>query len=139
MKKTLLPKWLVAGVLVAVQGLSAPAQDAQPDPAPPSAPTAPQVASNPPLKPAIVTTRQGDPSAPGAKSAMQQPAGVDEILKLLQAGVAKDVIKTYIETAQVASPLSAADLVTLKEHGVPDELTVALMKRGAELTAQVNQ
>jgi len=58
---------------------------------------------------------------------------------MLQAGVSKDVVKTYIETAQVASPLSAADIVMLKEHGVPDDVTVALIKRGAELAAQANQ
>ncbi len=57
---------------------------------------------------------------------------------MLQAGISKDVLKAYIETAQVAPP-SAADLVTLKERGAPDELTLALVKRGAELTAQANQ
>jgi hypothetical protein len=57
---------------------------------------------------------------------------------MLQAGVSKEVLKAYIETAQIAPP-NAADLVTLKERGAPDELTLALVKRGAELTAQANQ
>ena len=48
-------------------------------------------------------------------------------------------MKTYIESAQVSLHLSAADIVTLKEHSVPDEVTVALMKRGAELVAQAKQ
>ena len=52
------------------------------------------------------------------------------------AGVSKDVMQAYIETAPVVPHLSAADIVALKEHGMPDELTLALLKRGAELAAQ---
>ena len=91
------------------------------------------------MKPAIVKAGQNEPAEPRATSPTQRPTGVDEILKMLQAGVSKEVMKTYIETAPVASPLSAADIVTLKEHGVPDDLTMALMKRGAELAAQASQ
>jgi hypothetical protein len=58
---------------------------------------------------------------------------------MLQAGVSKDVIKAYIATADTVSHLSAADIVSLKEHGLPDDLTMALMKRWEELTATANQ
>ena len=91
------------------------------------------------MTPATAKTGQKDPSEAAVQSPTQYPVGVDAILKMLQAGVSKDVVKTYIETAQVATRLSAADLVTLKERGVPDDLTVALMKRGAELAAQANE
>ena len=131
-------KWLVAGVLMAVQGLSAPAQNGLTSSPSPAAPTTPQMTSSPAMKPATVKVGPSDLSTPGAKSAVQQSTGTEEILKMLQAGVSKDVLKAYIETAQIAPP-NAADLVTLKERGVPDELTLVLVKRGAELTAQANQ
>lgn len=136
MKQNLIRRWLVAGVLVAIQGLSAPAQNGQTGtPSPPESAT-PQLTSSASVKPVTVKVGQSEPSEPGAKSPTQYPTGVDEILKMVQAGVSKDVMKEYVETAQVASHLSAADILTLKEHGVPDDLTVALLKRGAELAAQ---
>jgi hypothetical protein len=136
MKQDLVRKWLVAGVLVALQGFSAPAQDAQtstPSPLESAIPQSPNGASD---KPATAQTGQGQNSEPRAKTPTQNPASIDEILKMVQAGVSKEVMKSYIETTPIAPHLSAADIVTLKEHGVPDELTVALMKRGAELAAQ---
>jgi hypothetical protein len=96
----------------------------------------PQSASGASDKPAIAQAGQSQNSEPRAKTPTQYQASVDEILKMVQAGVSKEVMKSYIETTPVAPHLSAADIVTLKEHGLPDELTVALMKRGAELAAQ---
>ena len=136
--KPVVRKWLLAGVLMAVQGLSAPAQNGLTSSPSPAAPTPPQTTSSPAMKPATAKAGTSDPSTPGVKSTVQQPAGTEEILKMLQAGVSKEVLKAYIETAQVAPP-NAADLVALKERGAPDELALALVKRGAELTAQANQ
>jgi len=139
MKQSFVRKWLVAGLLVAVQGLSAPAQNGQTSSPATSESATPQLTGSASVKPVTVKADQTEPSEAAAKGPTQYPTGVDEILKMLQAGVSKDVVKAYIETAQVASHLSAADLVTLKERGVPDELTLALMKRGAELAAQASQ
>jgi hypothetical protein len=139
MKQDLVRKWLVIGMLVGLQALLASAQDGQTGASSPSESATPQMPNRPSMKPAIVKTGQNKPAEPRATSPSQRQTGVDEILKMLQAGVSKEVMKAYIETAQVASPLSAADIVTLKEHSLPDDLTVALIKRGAELTAQVNQ
>jgi hypothetical protein len=139
MKQSFVLISLVAGVLVGLHGLSAQAQTAQttvPSPSESATPQLPNIAS---MNPATATAVQNEPSAPGAKGPTHPRAGIDEVLKMLQAGVSKEVIKAYIETAQVASPLSAADIVTLKEHSLPDDLTVALIKRGAELTAQASQ
>ena len=138
MKQKPVRKWLLVGTLAALQSLSASAQNGQTASNAPAEPTTLQTASSPAMKPANAKAGQSAPSEPGAKSAAQLPTGTEEILKMFQAGVSKDVLKAYIETAQVAPPC-AADLVTLKEHGVPDELTLALVKRGAELTAQANQ
>ena len=139
MKQDLDRKWLVIGMLVGLQALLASAQDGQTGASSPSDSATPQIPNRPSMKPAIVKAGQNEPAEPRATSPTQRPTGVDEILKMLQAGVSKEVMKTYIETAPVASPLSAADIVTLKEHGVPDDLTMALMKRGAELAAQATQ
>jgi hypothetical protein len=121
---------------VALQGFPAPAQNRQTTTPSPSESAIPQSASGASDKPATAQAGQSQNSEPRAKTPTQYPASVDEILKMVQAGVSKDVMKAYIEAAQVAPHLSAADIVTLKEHSVPDELTVALMKRGAELAAQ---
>jgi len=139
MKQDLVRKWLVIGMLVGLQALLASAQDGQTGASSPSDSATPQMPNRPSMKSAIVKAGQNEPAEPRATSPTQRQTGVDEILKMLQAGVSKEVMKAYIETAQVAFLLSAADIVTLKEHGVPDDLTVALIKRGAELTAQVNQ
>ena len=58
---------------------------------------------------------------------------------MAQAGVATDVIKAYVENASIAYELNGADVIALKEHSVPDEVVTAMIKRGAELVAQVNQ
>ncbi len=63
---------------------------------------------------------------------------VAEVLKMLAAGVSKDVVKVYVENAAVTSDLTASDLIALKQHGVTDDITTALVKRGAELRAQAN-
>ncbi|MGO8926423.1 MAG: hypothetical protein ACLQU3_05975 [Limisphaerales bacterium] len=139
MKQNLAWEWLVAGLLVGLQALSAPAQNEQTGTASPSEPATAQMPNSASAKPGTVTAGQNEPSEPGAKSPTSQPASIDQILKMFQAGVSKEVMKAFIETAQVASPLSAADIVTLKEHNLPDDLTVALIRRGAEFTAQANQ
>jgi hypothetical protein len=136
MNQDLVRKWLVAGVLAALQGLSAPAQDARTSTPSPSESAIPQSASGASDKPATAQTGQSQNSEPRARTPTQYPASVDEILKMVQAGVSKDVMQAYIETAPVVPHLSAADIVALKEHGMPDELTLALLKRGAELAAQ---
>lgn len=68
----------------------------------------------------------------------QAPAVVNtaEVLKLAAAGVSPEVIRSYIESAASVSAPSAADLIALKEHQVPDEVTVALLKRSAEMRGQ---
>ena len=137
MREKFVCKWLVAAVLVGVQGWPALAQVQQPgaSPAPNSALSQPA-----PLAPAAASAVPADSPAPTAASAApaQTSVGAEQLLKLLQAGVAKDVIRAYIQTATTVPPLSATDIVTLKEHGLPDDLTVALMKRQAELAAQAD-
>jgi hypothetical protein len=65
--------------------------------------------------------------------------GVSDVLKMLDAGVSKDVLKAYVENSTVAYNLTSADIIALKEHGVTDDITVILLKRSAESRAQVAQ
>jgi hypothetical protein len=66
-------------------------------------------------------------------------AGVDEVLKMLQAGVSKDVIRMYIENSPIVYVLSPGDIIALKENAVPDDITTAMLKRGALLMKQISQ
>ena len=133
MRQNVLREWFVAGMLAALQSYPAPAQNGPTGtPAPPNS-AIPQPISSASEKPVTPNAGPSETSGLDAKSPAQYSAGVNDVLKMVQAGISKDVVKAYIETAQVASPLTPADIVALKEHGVPDDLTVALLKRGAGL------
>ncbi len=60
---------------------------------------------------------------------------VSEILRMLDAGVSKEVVKAYLEGASVTSKPTPSDMILLKERGVPDDVTVALLKRSAQIPA----
>jgi hypothetical protein len=139
MKKQVARNWLVAVLLVCLQALSAAAQNGQPGAASNAESTTPQAPNSVSTKHASKAAERNEPSDPSAQSPAHPATGVGEVLKMLQAGVSKEVVMTYIESAEITSRLSAADIVTLKEHSVPDDLTVALIKRGAELSARENQ
>jgi hypothetical protein len=61
---------------------------------------------------------------------------IQEILKMTQAGVSKEVIKAYIENSPRAYHPSSADMIALKENGVSDDITIALLKRSAPAQSQ---
>ena len=58
-------------------------------------------------------------------------SGAADILKMLDAGVSKDVVITYIQTLPGGWSLSGADLIALKQHGVPDDVVMELLKHHA--------
>jgi hypothetical protein len=126
---------MLAGLL----GLAASAQEAQTANPSPSERTPLATTSDASVAPAPVNPKPTVASEPEAKNSTANRTGIDEILKMFQAGVSKDVIRTYIETAQNLTLLSATDIVTLKERGLPDELTTAWMKRSAELSARASE
>jgi hypothetical protein len=70
--------------------------------------------------------------------ATNQPAaatfspGVIEILKMADAGVSAEVIKSYIESSPVAFAPTEDDVIALKKHNVGDEIATLLLKRGSE-------
>jgi len=62
----------------------------------------------------------------------KKTSAVQDILKMMDAGVSKEVIKAYVENSRPGNP-TAEDLITLKKHDVPDDITTALVKRMAEV------
>ena len=82
---------------------------------------------------------QSDSTAKTPAAAPKLSPGIDEVLKLVQAGVSLEVIKSYIESSPIAYRPTAADLITLKRNGVADDLTTAILKHGAELRTQARQ
>jgi hypothetical protein len=141
MKQQLVGSGFMVGVLLSTCMLMrAPAQDAQVRPSAPAVSAAPRVGQGDPVKTLGAPNKpdEGKPESDAGRAADRSP-GVDEILKMVQAGVSAEVIKIYIENSPIAYSLSAADVIALKEHAVPDDLTTAMMKRGATLKTQARQ
>jgi hypothetical protein len=63
-------------------------------------------------------------------------SGVRDVLMMMDAGVSKEVIKAYVENAPIIGDADGTDLIALKEHRVPDDITIALLKRAAERRRQ---
>jgi hypothetical protein len=62
--------------------------------------------------------------------------GVVEIVKMADAGVSMEVIKTYIESSPKAFAPTDDDVIALKKHNVGDDVVTLLLKRGAEARAK---
>lgn len=58
--------------------------------------------------------------------------GVDEVVKLFQAGVDKGVIETYIRNSRIPAP-TPKDLIYLHGQGIPEDLVKALIDHGREM------
>ena len=86
-------------------------------------------------------TSQTPAPAPAAAQAVESAkpaanAGLADILKMIDSGVSPEVVKAYVENAPTPFDLTAADLITLKEHKVTDEITVALLKHSSAAANQ---
>jgi hypothetical protein len=64
---------------------------------------------------------------------------VADILKMLDGGVSVDVVRTYIQNSPTPFEMSASDVVMLKQRGVSDDITNAMLKRSGELRGQGGQ
>jgi len=60
---------------------------------------------------------------------------VADIIRMMDAGVSKEVIHVYIENSP-ARATTPDDLIALKQHAAPDNLTTALIKRTSEAKTQ---
>lgn len=76
---------------------------------------------------------------PQSAAAPKLAPGVEELLKMVKAGVSAEVMVNYVENANIPYRLEPSDLIMLKEQGVPDAVTMAMLKRGAVIRTQVEQ
>ncbi len=133
MIRYLLGNWAIASICGGMlQVFNAFAQEHAPANAP--APPAPTVAaeSGQQSEPTVaVRPPGGGMKKTGPKVAGRLSPITAQVLKLVDAGVSVPVIHAYIEQTPVAQPLSAADILALKEKGIADDLTLTLLKRGA--------
>jgi len=65
--------------------------------------------------------------------------GVKEILNMVNAKVDAEVIMEYVKNSPVAYNLSADEIISLKNKGVPQEVLAAMIQHGAEVRAQMAQ
>jgi hypothetical protein len=81
--------------------------------------------------PAANTNPSGQPSP--------YPAGVGEIVKMMNAGVDNNIIKAYIHGSFMYWNLSSQDIINLKQQGFPSDLMAAMLQRDSELRDQAMQ
>jgi glucose/arabinose dehydrogenase len=75
-------------------------------------------------KPANAVTARPEPKPKLA-------AGFEEVVAMSEAGVSKELLVKFVESsAKVAQP-TGADIIAMKARGLPDEVIVTLMARGA--------
>jgi hypothetical protein len=79
------------------------------------------------------------PSGRSQPATSQPRTAVEDILRMTDAGVSKEVIKAYVENMRRAFAPTATDLIALKQHSVPDDITTALLKRSGEIQTQKAQ
>lgn len=80
------------------------------------------------------TTAVQQPQGPATNQPAGEPVsgGVGDIVRMADAGVSVEVIKTYVETSPTAFQPTEADIIALKKHNVPNEIATLLLKRGAQ-------
>ncbi len=109
--------------------------------------TAPARATAQDVEPAQGSAQAQTNRSPPVQPAAQLPAAealahgristnLEPILRMNDAGVSKEVIRTYVETAMVSWEPTPEDLIALKAHGVPDDIAAALLKRAERTRAE---
>src|ERR1019366_4228796 len=88
--------------------------------------------------PAAGVGSQGEAAAQTAPATRYSP-GVADIVKMVDAKVDAQVIKTYIKNSPTAYYPSANEIIALKDRGVGPEILTAMLQRGAEVRVQSMQ
>src|ERR1039458_8096993 len=78
-------------------------------------------------------------AAPQTAPAARCSPGVADIVKMVDAKVDAEVIKTYIKNSPTAYNPSANEIIALKDRGVGPEILTAMLQRGAEMRVQSMQ
>jgi len=87
------------------------------------------------VAPATGTVNQGAAAAPTAPAATFSP-GVADVVKMVEAKVDPEVIKTYVKSSPTAYNPNATEIIALKDKGVAPEVLTAMLQHGAEVRAQ---
>jgi len=98
-------------------------------------------AADGPLSNSAPATVAAPPAAPAASVGAPAPAlafGVAEVVKMYQGGISKEVLVGYIDNSVLPFHLNADGIIYLKQLGVPQEVTYALIKRDGELQRQTD-
>src|SRR5437879_5201039 len=82
---------------------------------------------------AIITDAPPPPKAAPFDATSQLLPPVRGVVKMLDSGVAEDVIKAYIQDAPSPFNLTPDDIIQLQEMGVSDGLTAAMLKHDKTL------
>jgi len=93
-------------------------------------------------RPSLAVTLRANAEVGSAQEVVTEAphsAGVGEVLKMLDAKVDSEVVKAYIRNSSTAYNPNAAEIITLKERGVPGDILVAMLQRGGELRGQAGQ
>ena len=80
-------------------------------------------------------TPSGNPAATVA-TAPTLPDGVNEVVKMYQAGVGKDVILNYIKNTPQSYYVDADGIIYLRDVGLPQDIVNAMIRRDGELRQQ---
>jgi len=88
---------------------------------------------------AATLAAEGDTAATQPAAPHHYSAGVEEILKMVDAKVDPEVIAAYVKNSTVAYNPSASEIIALRARGVPNEVIVAMIQRGGELRARTMQ
>jgi hypothetical protein len=84
----------------------------------------------------VVTT---PPPATGVNPAAPLSYGVQEVIKMHQAGVTKDVILSFIHNTSLPYHLGKEGVISLQNLGLPQEIIQAINQRDAQLQQQHSQ
>jgi len=81
---------------------------------------------------AIDTNTAGAPAAPTP----WQATGVSEVMKMFKGGISADIIESYVKNSPLSYYLSADNIISLQQQGVPAPVLQAMIQRNGELQRQ---
>jgi hypothetical protein len=72
-------------------------------------------------------------AAPGSPAEPALPSGVRQVVKLLQAGISKDIVINYINSTTLSYHVNADGIIYLHYIGVPQDVVQTLISRDGQL------
>lgn len=65
------------------------------------------------------------------------PKGIEEIVAMSEAGVSSEILIQFIKNSGILYRPTGADIIVMKQRGLPDEVIMAMLAREKEIEAQV--